>query len=185
MKPITLLFTVLLAVAGFGAGLLVGRQHAPSSASTAPTAATGAASNETPLPAVNVKTRATAASNKSGPDSGRMSLAEVEAALLELPKLSRSKVWERLNEIAKAVDPADIPQVLAFATKLPNDIQSSIRYSLVARWAETDPRAAMEFAGNIKNFNERNQTILSVLRGWAKDDATEPQPGSSSCRRAT
>ncbi len=101
-----------------------------------------------------------------------MSLAEVEAALLELPKLSRTKVWERLNEIAKAVDPADIPQVLAFATKLPNDLQSSVRYSLIARWAEVDPRAAMEFAGAIKNFNERQQAILSVLRGWAKDDVT-------------
>jgi len=171
MKPITLCFSVLLAIAVFGAGFLIGRQYAKPTPSTSEPIFSEVNSAETPaLPPVNVKPRSAPALKSNAP--GRMSLADVEAALLELPKLSRSKVWERLNDIAKAVDPTDIPQVLAFATKLPNDIQSSVRSSLIARWAEVDPRAAMEFAGNIKNFSERNQAILSVLRGWAKDDAT-------------
>jgi hypothetical protein len=170
MKPITLFCTaLLLAVAGFVAGLLLGRQHTKTSVPAETTLAATADNTAPALPTVNVKPRAARAADAA---SDPMSLAEVEAALLELPNLPRSKMWERVNEIAKAIHPTDIPQALAFAAKLPKDVQTSLRYSLVARWAETDPRAAMEFASNIKNFNERNQMILSVLRGWAKEDAT-------------
>jgi hypothetical protein len=172
MKPITLLCATLLAVASFGAGLVVGRHH-PKSTGVSETSP--AASNSTmpgqPLPAINAKPRRVAtASDKSELPARRLSLAEIESALAELKGLSRSKLWERVNEIVKGVDPADIPRVMAMLAKLPAELQNSLRYSLLPRWAETDPRAAMEFANGIKNLNERHQAILSVLRGWAKDD---------------
>jgi hypothetical protein len=163
MKPITLLFTVLLALAGFGAGLFVGRKSARSTVPAVEMNSHEVGASETPaLPAVNVKPRRTA--TRASP-TGPMSFAEMEAALLELPDLSRSKVWERLSELSKAVDPTDIPQLLTLLPRLPNDIQSSIRYSFLARWAEIDPRAAMDYANGLKNSNDRNQAITSVLRG--------------------
>ncbi len=166
MKPITLFFAVLLAVVGFGAGVLVGRPgwKTPSILTKASRDSSAAAPDANKLPAVKVKSRPAHA-------AAHLSLAEIETALTELKSLSRAKLWEHVNEIAKAVDPADIPQVMALVAALPNDLQSSIRQLLVVRWAEIDPRAAIKFGGDLKNFSERSQAILSALRGWAKNDA--------------
>ncbi|MBP9901699.1 MAG: hypothetical protein KBH45_09575, partial [Verrucomicrobia bacterium] len=115
MKPITLFAVVLLAVAGFGAGIWVGRHGARANAAS-PEAAINAETASAPgkLVAAKEKARtATTTADKSGP---HLSLAEIETALTELKSLSRARRWERVNEIAKAVDPADIPQVLALAT---------------------------------------------------------------------
>ena len=137
MKPITLFFAVLLAVAGFGAGILVGRHGAK--ANSTPTEVlpdpNASAPDANKLPAVMVKSRpAPAAGAKS---ATRLSLAEIESALAELKGFSRSKLWERVNEIVKSVDPADIPSVMALLSKLPTEVQNSLRYSLLPRWAES------------------------------------------------
>ena len=94
----------------------------------------------------------------------------MEGALLELRGLSRSKMWERMNEIVKAIDPADFPAAFGLVGKVSQEMQASVRSAIIARWAEADPRAAMEAANGLKNFNERHQSILAVLRGWAKED---------------
>ena len=168
MKPITLFFVVLLAVAGFGAGVLVGRHGGKTNAKATDAAVTPAIAPEAgKLPAVKAKPHPSATTYKSGP---WMSLAEIETALAELKSSSRSKLWERVNEIARAVDPADIPQVMALVAKLSLELQNSLRYALLPRWAEADPRAAMDYASGLKNVNERHQTILNVLSGWAKMD---------------
>ena len=96
-----------------------------------------------------------------------MTWAEIEAALNELKTVSRRDLRERVNEFAKAIDFADIPKVMAMLPQLPLEAQSVLRYYLLPRWAESDPRAAMEFANGLKNFNERHRSLLAVLRGWA------------------
>ena len=170
MKPITLLLTFLLAGAGFSAGFVFGHRGAKPNAATDTAPANGSTTvSEKPLPAIKVKPqRPTEVADKS---VKRMTLAEIETALDGLKSVSRDKLWERVNEIVRAVDPADIPAVMAMVAKLSSDVQNSFRYSLLPKWAETDPRAAMEFANGIKNVNDRHQAILSVLRGWAKNDA--------------
>ena len=112
MKPITLVFTVLLALVGFGAGLFIGRKSVNPPAVNE-SAANEVASPETQrLPPVNAQPRRTSVPTSAN-STGPMSLAEMEAALLELPNLSRSKVWERIGELSKVVDPADIPHLVA------------------------------------------------------------------------
>ncbi len=167
MKPIPLLFVLLLTAAGFGAGLFIGRKAAPAPLTAATVGALDDSAAPAPLPIITAPRRAATPGDKL---AARMSLAEVETAFSELRSLSRSRLWERMSEISKAIDPADISAALALVAKLPPDLQSLIRSSLIARWAETDPRSAMEAASSLKNFNERHQAILSVLRGWAKDD---------------
>ena len=166
MKPITLFFAALLAVAGFGTGLVV-RPHS----TKAPAARESSAAPGKLLPGGTAKPRRVPQTSDSSDKSDkRLTLAEIESALAELKGPSREKLWERVGEIAKGIDPADIPQMLAMLSKLPVEIQNSLRYSLVPRWAEADPRAAMEFANGVKNSNERQQMILGVLRGWAQRD---------------
>ena len=100
-----------------------------------------------------------------------MSIAEVEGALLELRDLSRSKMWERMQEIIKAIDPADYAPAFALAPKLSPECSPASVYCPLALGG-TRSRSAMEAANGIKNFNDRHQAILAVLRGWAKDDQT-------------
>ena len=58
------------------------------------------------------------------------------------------------------------------ATKLPIDLaRRSLRYALLAALGGDRTRAPpWNLRGGLKNFNDRHQTILSVLRGWAKID---------------
>src|SRR6185436_15286940 len=118
MKPITIFFAVVLAVAGFGAGILVGRQSGKKSSGAGPAIATTEPSSPAQkLPAVKVKARpATAGPDKNEKPAKYLTLAEVDAALAELKGLSRNKLWERVSELAKGVAPADIAHVMALLT---------------------------------------------------------------------
>src|SRR2546426_1097554 len=92
MKPITILFVALLAVAGFGVGVVVG-QHRANAALTNSKSASDAASRSgspTSLPALTSRPKRPAqpADTEEKP-AKRLSLAEVETALGELKLLSR------------------------------------------------------------------------------------------------
>ena len=99
MKAMTLVGALLLGIAGFGAGFYLGRQKAPPAEATSATGATTDATEVPKLPEVTAKRRPAPATDKN---SARMSIAEVEGALLELRDLSRSKMWERMQEIIQS-----------------------------------------------------------------------------------
>lgn len=157
MKPIfTFMALGLVAVIGFGVGLKAGRKHGASTpASESFVGKTLLASNDPP---------ATEAANDASITGRHTTLAEIERALVELSERPR------LLEIVKGVDPADIPLVMAMVEKLEPLLRNSIRTELLAVWARTDARAALEFAEAITDSNVRRQALLGVLRGWLSHD---------------
>ena len=95
---------MLLAVAGIGAGILVGRY--------------GGITFSTPTERLPDSKISAADANKlravcaaaAAKNSPRRSLAEIESALTELKSWSHYKLSERVSEIAPAVAAADIPE---------------------------------------------------------------------------
>ena len=120
MRVNNAILVALLAVAGFGAGMMLGRRLALRPASTAAGAQTA--------PAAGTRTNAQPAIKaRSQPgEPGRshalrepMSLAEIEAAMQQTIRRGGGRANRILNDLVRSANPADIPQLLAFVEKLP------------------------------------------------------------------
>src|ERR1035437_474264 len=139
MKPNVLLATILLALAGFSAGILVGRRHfvSPIPSASGKVSATRSKSNLPTLPANN-----TSAPQKSGDATARpakMSPEEVVTALKSAMKEYSRRRSEAINKVLTALDPADLPQILALVEKIPSaQMRNALRGNLLGRWAEID-----------------------------------------------
>ena len=164
MKSEIFLSVVLVASAA-GGGYWLGQRHAPTSATaanqiSANTAAPKTAGSLPPLPVISVVTVTNAASSSGA----KLSLADIEAKILELKKkgpLGFGYDGEQdMMKLLLAVEPADIPAVLAFADKnLPKQMRWSFRYGLLQRWGEVDVAAAMAYANALTDRQEREGAI--------------------------
>lgn len=169
---------ILLVLSASGGGYWLGR-HRAQPQSAVKISATPAAPVKQPalvsLPSVRVKPEAVAVTG-TNLASGKMSLAEVEAKLLELKKNGGRAIYGRQNwmELTKALldlDPADIPQLMAFIdANLPRQMRGGLRYQLIERWADADLPAAMAYANTLTDRQEREQTISIVAGAWAAKD---------------
>src|SRR5207302_2175117 len=75
-----------------------------------------------------------------------------------------------LDGIAEDLDPAQIRDALAEVGKLHIRERNSVIGQLLARWAEIDPLAAMDYANGLSKANERNQAVAAAIGGWAEKD---------------
>lgn len=140
MKANSIILAALLTLAGFGAGMFVGGQLASSKASTAaavPASSPGKARDR--LPTIRVRSKASGAD--SAPGAGEpASLAEIEAAIQKAIRLSSNRSYKAINELMRKVNPADIPQLLAFVEKLSSaNYKPQLRSMLLGAHLDTAP----------------------------------------------
>src|SRR6202142_372064 len=167
MRANSVILIALLALAGFGAGMLVGGRLGSSKASKAAAAPSSPADH---LPAIKPHRRI-GVPGPAGAAPEPASLAEIEAALQKAVRMTSGRGFKALNELIQKVNPSDIPQLLAFVEKLPSaNNKSQLRSLLVTRWAESDVSAAMAYADTVTGFQDRQQVILAVLGAWAEQD---------------
>ena len=175
-----LVLSILLAASAAGGGYWLGQRHA-SSVST-PSAGQrfanpDAARLANALPPVPV-IRATSGTNLVFPAAGRISLAEIDAKILELKQKGPMGFGYGLGgeqdfqKLLLAIEPADIPAVLGFVDQnLSKQVRSGLRYQLLLRWAEADVTAAMAYAYALTDRQEREGAIGVVAGAWAAKDS--------------
>lgn len=122
---IPLLF--LAAIIGFWVCLKVGHKNAVNVGVANPMAGNAFSLSNT-RPANDEATSATVLSNKF------LTLPEVEQALKELGGLARDQRWQRVQDIANAIDPAEIPAFMKKLAALPAGTQSMFSDVLLRRW---------------------------------------------------
>jgi len=118
---------------------------------------------------------ATAADKAAKPLEGKMTLAEIEAKIMELKSqgsfgmdFRRQQDWMK---IMADVEVADIPQLMAFVDKnMTQQMRWGLRYSLLARWADADVSAAMAYANSLPKRQDRESSIGIVASAWAAKD---------------
>src|SRR5437588_4850264 len=100
----------------------------------------------------------------------KMSLSQAKEAVASLARVRADQHYNALLKIAAAVEIADLPSFAAYVAS-PQQRQNAYALlgALLPRWGESDPKAAMAFADNIKLI-ERNTAIQNVLQGWVERD---------------
>src|SRR5690242_3645156 len=177
MKSEFILIVVLVASAA-GGGYWLGKHQAhpapDSAANQFVSQSAGNAKNAPHLPPVHNPLAKTTSKSTSHP--AQFTLADIEAKLLELKKngptgMGYDNQMEWMKMLAD-VDVADIPQLLAFVDKnLSRQMQWGLRYQLLQRWAGADVSAAMAYANQLTNRQERETAIGIVAAAWTKQDS--------------
>lgn len=88
---------------------------------------------------------------------------------------SDRKKWRAINAIADDLNPAEIRAALAEVDQLRTRERPGIVAQLIARWAEQDPTAALEYAQGLKKSSERKQALAAAVGGWAEKDPQAAQ----------
>ena len=161
MRANSLILFALLALGGFGAGIIMGGRLASPRAPAAPSpsAPTGADTQGNGWPAIKGRPKAggsgTATSSREG-----ASVAEIEAALLKAIRMGTCRAYKTLNDLVQKVSPSDIPELLAFVEKMSSaNHKTQLRAMLLAHWAETDVTAAMAYAEKASGYQDRQQAV--------------------------
>src|ERR1043165_1790602 len=164
MKASGSAFVLLVAAVSLGAGIVIGKRiSARDRSGAAETAAASIERNNSPkLPPVKTPTKRGAA----GPADYRIhkiSVAEARTRLDELFKKPMFRRYEAMNDFVKSIEAADIPEVIAMVEKTPQQTRLHLMTMLLARWAETDVRAAMAYADKTAGAQNRKQAVLAGL----------------------
>ena len=74
-----------------------------------------------------------------------------------------------LGEIAKSIAVADIPRALAYLAARPgmSGVDSPLFSELASKWGESDPNAAIAWAGGLSDESAKRAAVVGVLNGWA------------------
>ncbi len=119
---------------------------------------------------------------KLGPDDlsvkGKPSLAEIEAKIREFSSAGynyrnrdRRRQRAEWEEFAGLIDSADITQTLAILDRVGStEVSAFFRGRLMTKWAESDPKAAADFASKLPAGRARSFLISRLAEEWASSD---------------
>src|SRR5437763_10215937 len=83
-----------------------------------------------------------------------------------------ARLYDSFGRFSNLIDQKNVRDVLAFADKIPKKEQKDALTSLViARWAEFDPKSALEFARDISTLSSRTSAMGNALSAWAQRDS--------------
>src|SRR5207302_8476574 len=83
-----------------------------------------------------------------------------------------ARLYDSFGRFSNLIDQKNVRDVLAFADKIPKKEQKDALTSLViARWAEFDPKSALEFAQDISTLPSRTSAMGNALSAWAQRDS--------------
>src|SRR5262249_12320234 len=84
-----------------------------------------------------------------------LNTADLESRLRALLSCPGRKKYQRVNELARSIPLADTTNALGLAEKiLPRQDFWTFRYTLLEKWAESDPQAVLAFGQSLKNRSE-------------------------------
>src|ERR1017187_6674802 len=175
---------IACAVAGFGAGLLIGSVFLPKplkrSESEAtlgalqPKPSTSFAISSAKLPPVPARasTNASHAATDYAMPAGAhpTTVADLEAALH-----STHSRWDlsKLYQVLDGLDTNQFSQALAASLKSTSSTTKyTAIYAIADRWGAIDPQGAIAFAQALGNSSERTQVISGIVSGWADTDSS-------------
>jgi hypothetical protein len=111
--------------------------------------------------------------------AGALSVREMEAALRGFDTRGGGYHARRLLDLAKLADRVPLAEVTAFlaAAQKQRTYGAGFQFSqmLLARWAETDPAAAMRYAEEIPDRQRRDLSAQAVLDAWTRCDPAAAQ----------
>ena len=171
-----LLFSSLAFAGGYWAALrngAAGKVTPPSSTEATPTNAHVVAA----WPAIrSSRTAPETTANNRDRTSAKPTLEELEAKIRELNTggfgFGNRHAYADWQKLMDAMDPADFAPALALVEKSgARNPRDSLRGMLLAKWAQTDPAAALASANTVSNKSSREMAIMSVVNGWAEKDA--------------
>ncbi len=95
------------------------------------------------------------------------------------------QIYSEVNELIENLDPKDVRPVIDAIQHLPNPRERNTFMSmLIARWAEGDPRGALDYA-QTENAAGKGWLVAEVVGTWAEHDSaaamawvTQTPPGS-------
>src|SRR5580704_17973833 len=121
------IFAIVLAVCAAGGGYWLGQHHAPHAAVQAPAALPGV-----PVPRPSVPNAASETIR-----TGKLSLAEIEAGMLNLkPEDSSFQSQRDMYRLLSDVDATEIPQLMAFIdSKAPKPSRWGLQNQVIQMWA--------------------------------------------------
>jgi len=155
MRPTPLFIACLLAV--FAAGYALGHRR------PAPATAAG-------RPAEILRPGAAPA----GSLAASVPQLTVDQIIAQLADECRRGIWRRTAQwdvLLARLSPSDFGRILAAVREFVlSPTQDELRRTLLARRAEGDPRAAIDFVHGLPNSSLRDQLMLSALQGWLHAD---------------
>ncbi len=91
------------------------------------------------------------------------------------PKLVPDKLWA-IGQIVAAVAPADIPQLLAFVdNNTTGEVRYRLHHGLLLRWTRADPKAAVAWANALRDMDQREEEVTTVVSEWVRADPNGAQ----------
>jgi hypothetical protein len=117
------------------------------------------------------------ASGKAKPDptqppSKGVPFAEIALRIeTQIQNGSSRQAYENWQKLIADVRPEDFPRVMVLIEKSSQrSVRDSARYTLLRRWAESDPGAAITYAAGLKGKAVHDNAIYAVLTTWSDKD---------------
>ncbi|MEO7167884.1 MAG: hypothetical protein ABI016_12740, partial [Chthoniobacterales bacterium] len=84
--------------------------------------------------------------------------------------------YREASRLVDGLDPKNVRPVIDALQGMPNLREKSFYLAmLIARWAEGEPQAAVNYAQTTGNAADRKVTVAAAVRAWAEKDATAAQ----------
>ena len=170
--------------ATFVAGVVVGHYAMPRSVRLSAPALSAANEISTRSSERTSQTPSISASDKADPaaSSSENIIGAIENAAAHP---GNRQLYSEVNELIENLDPKDVRPVIDAIQHLPNPRERNTFMSmLIARWAEGDPRGALDYA-QTENAAEKGWLVAEVVGIWAEHDSaaamawvTQTPPGS-------
>ncbi len=110
-------------------------------------------------------------SKESAPDSSSKNLIANLQAILAQP--GNRRAYAAFSKLTDSINEKNVHEVIAFAAKQSKAQEKNTLISLIlGRWAEFDPKAAIDYAQSVPPGVERNRALSGAINGWAEHDAT-------------
>ena len=154
------ILVVGLAAIGFAAGYWTGHRPSPATSPVAPVI---------PKP-IAFQTKPKAAVVLTDTSRQTATVAQLET-VLRATRTGRD--FGKLFETVSTLDSNKLREAIAAAEKTTNRQTRAIALQqLLARWGQSDPAAAMQYAQTLPETNARRQAEMQVLNSWLNADPT-------------
>src|SRR5258708_7946060 len=178
-----------IAVVAFCLGIGIGRFTSPSKSQTGIARAPISSANQTATQQAsepNIQSSLSVTKNAAG-ESANSAAGDVYTRIRDaLAAPGTGQIYESFGKFSNLIDEKNVRDVLTFAERISKKEQKDALTSLIlARWAEFDPKRALEFTQNISDSRSRASALANALSSWAQRDSAsaiawaQQMPGGS------
>ncbi|MGJ8695201.1 MAG: hypothetical protein ACSHYF_02710 [Verrucomicrobiaceae bacterium] len=100
----------------------------------------------------------------------RQSTASLFQALTQFPKSDPALRLAAFKKALTHLHPDSLAEATSFSANLPPEEQQIFRQALASKWAQRDPEAALAWAADLTEPNQRALSLAAVTTHWARHD---------------